>query len=159
MGIFTFLLATFRWIQADDKTDSGIVKLCEAVEKMDFYFLFFLMKLGQCLDIWRKKKTAYTHSQKDQFERSRGLQCDMLTCLMSVRSDKQHSHKCSKGPTVSVPDIYPSHLIDKHFSWAYNLILLLANGWQVCGLWPNTKQPFTFQRMRLFPYDMDDLSD
>lgn len=89
-----------------------------------------------------KKEKSIRPFPEDQFERSRGLQCDMLTCLMSERSDKQYSHKCSKGPTLSLPDISPSHLIDKHFSGAYTLILLPDIGWQVCGLWPNAKQPF-----------------
>lgn len=59
-----------------------------------------------------------------QFERSRRLQCDMLTSLMSVRSDKQRSLKCSEGQILSLRDISLPRLIAKYFSGAYTPILL-----------------------------------
>lgn len=65
-----------------------------------------------------KKRSTYSHSLRTNLKEA-GLKCDMLTCLMSVRSDKQYSHKCSEGPTVYLPDIYPSHLIDKRISGAH----------------------------------------
>ncbi len=93
-------------------------------------------------DIWKKYSTYTRSFPEDQFERSRGLQCDVLTWLMSVRSDKQYSQKCSKGLGVSLPDIYPSHLIEKHIRRAFTLRSASIRRLTICGLWPNTKQPF-----------------
>lgn len=102
-------------------------------------WMYFLMKFGQCLDIWRQKKRkeiAQTRTQGTNLKESSELQRDMLTCLMSVGSDKQYSQK---GPTASQPDISPPHLIDKHFSGTYPLVQLQDNGRRVSGLWLNKR--------------------
>lgn len=80
------------------------------------------MKPCHCLTFGGGKKKKRIHPfPEDQFERRRGLQCDVLTWLMSVRSDKQYSQKCSEGPRVPLPDIYPSQLIEKHIGGAFTL--------------------------------------
>ena len=112
---------------------------CSSFVGKDGHIFWWILASG--LTFWRKKKVPYTNSQRTNLKKQRAAvwHADMLNVCEKWQTIFTG---CSKGPALSLPDISPSHLIDKLFSAAHTLILLLDNGWQVYGSYPNMKQPF-----------------
>lgn len=130
-----WILNELPYIRGTESDTSG----CMMQQLRRERWTYILMNLGQWFDILKKEKKFHTPIPRGPIWKSRGLQCDMLNVCEKWQTIFT---VCSKGPALSLPDISPSHLIDKLFSAAHTLILLLDHGWQVYGLYPNMKQPF-----------------
>lgn len=88
--------------------------------RIDIFWLSLVV-----LAAWHLRKEKCSHLfPEDQFGRTGGVSVWHVDMLNVWEKWQTIFTRCSERPPLSPSDIFPSHLIDKHYSGAYTAILL-----------------------------------